>query len=546
MLVARLNAISRSDPAKALAQIDSILKNESRSTASDPDLPINTMEDEESDDDSSDDETSVSEITDPTYQSVNYRPDDIATLRKPARPNALMAYIKSPSQMPSIEQVKTEQKKKDKEDRRTPPPATIKVNANKDAESREDYYNKLEGHLNKSTLDPHSPAAIALKIRMWDELSQSKPEGEDCATAVTEELGSIMTPADAAAGTPYSPRSTTPTLGMSRGVSPIRSPVDNLARRRKHPWDKHHPKHRRPFLTMLDTSMEDGSGIELKANSPNWPRKSQPLPDHSDVAAGVWRTEIPLSNDPPAPLERNASHRVSDMVHKQEADSYNIHPQLAPVLGVSPSSTPHSKPGYSGDSFEVDPKLFATELSIGTKDTAPDSNSDLDAAAWVNLPPNAFFAETRRKSFRSVLTETMPQEQLQQQRQLTPRELFHQRQPNQQTSRRNVTLSRPMDPPASMERPGSTKSEPAVEAKSPSRRFRLSSTLLKRKSTPTRIAVSSSMDDAEVVSPKARRSFSSSPGRRLAKSDSGDSATRNSNFAQKLTRLMRIYDHDKD
>jgi hypothetical protein len=297
---------------------------------------------------------------------------------------------------------------------------------------------------------------------------------------------------------------------------------------------------------MLETSMEEGDGVELKFNSPTMRQKSRPLPDPTEIAAGVWQTEAPISNYAPVPSGKTASDRMSDMVHQQQADSYRSPSQPAPVLAVSPSSTPHSNLGYSGDSFEVHPKLLATELNMGTKDSAPDSYSDFDAAAWVDLPPNAFFAETRKKTFRSSSTETMPPQQLQQQRQLTTREYVHQHQQNPQTSRGSETVSRCMDPPASMERPGSTKSEPVVELKSPSRRFRLSSNLLKKKSTPSRVSASSSMDDAEIKSPKARRTFSSSPGRRLAKSESGDSTTRNINFTQKLTRLMRVYDHDKD
>ena len=84
-LVAKLSAVDRADPTKALAQIDSILRQESRSNSADgkgssaekremssTDPIEENNHDSQSDDDSNcDDDSTVSSITNPTYQVVS-------------------------------------------------------------------------------------------------------------------------------------------------------------------------------------------------------------------------------------------------------------------------------------------------------------------------------------------------------------------------------------------------------------------------------------------------------------------------------------------
>jgi hypothetical protein len=93
-LVAKLNAVNRDDPQEALALIDSILRQESRGSSSgergqhaleaaapapqrESPNPVESLSDEEGE---SDDETSVSSMTNPTYQSAKPYHDQIQVL----------------------------------------------------------------------------------------------------------------------------------------------------------------------------------------------------------------------------------------------------------------------------------------------------------------------------------------------------------------------------------------------------------------------------------------------------------------------------------
>ena len=566
MLVARLNAVSRTDPAKALAQIDFILKNESKSS-SEPDPPLVNKEidladhDDNSSESSSDDETSVSAITDPTYVSSRsaLSPEDVnlGSYHR-LRPNSLPSYNVV---QPVMEELKSDQKKKDKQDRRASPPTTINVNPTKNSVDRD--MNKLDLHLNKP-IDHNTAAVIALKIRMWDEMSQPRQEGEDGATAVTEELGSIMTPAFSAGEAPQkissAKSSETPVLLPSLSASESRD-SESLPRR-KHPWDSHHPKHKWSTPMLVETSMDGGVGLEIRPQSPVEYRPTLRIPnflhqDHSDVAPSGQQLITPSSREPPALLDR----KISQLASTNFLNELTTPPQSTGSREIGINL------GFSGDNFDVDPKLL--DDSFSTTKTTPKACSNFVAADWVDLPPSTFFHAPQIPATSARLS-TIPQQQgqtmehsVQQSNppQRSQPDRVPRRQPEPQLKRQIITASKSFDmhpvssAPPPIERSLTNTSDSGEQAlKSPARRFRLA--LLKRRSTaaspsPDNLPISpqykqvASTDEVESSSGISRRTFSRSPGRFRTRSEPGNTnSSRNSTFTKKLSRLMRV--HDKD
>ena len=227
-LVAKLNSINRDNPAEALAQIDSILKAESKSDSSDlnqgrraysPTSPVCVQEekkddcehrdgDEEEDDedDDDDDETSMSSITNPSYMHGPWGTHNSAQALlagQSLRPNALQLYQQRPktARIPHTSA---------RSSQRATPPTTIQVKELPGPQGA----NQVRGHLeqlltNDVSSESRNAAAIAMKIRMWDDLSASKSSvkldevnsivpslQEEIISATTDELGSIITPAD--------------------------------------------------------------------------------------------------------------------------------------------------------------------------------------------------------------------------------------------------------------------------------------------------------------------------------------------------------------
>ena len=173
-LVAKLSAVNRQNPSQALAEIDSILKAESDSNgggsslerssekhlSSSSNVPGRDSNEEEEEDTCTDDETTVSSITNPTYQSVRgghdqicisspdqflhggkiptaighnptnpfgHGPPSTAAFRRP-RPSNLQSYVAPPQEsMPTAEKLPGNHSKDRKLRSRDPPPSTIKT-----------------------------------------------------------------------------------------------------------------------------------------------------------------------------------------------------------------------------------------------------------------------------------------------------------------------------------------------------------------------------------------------------------------------------------
>ena len=303
-LVAKLTSVSREDPELALQMIDSILRAESKSCSSggpgsrpeiqsaidlasqkETNVVDESAEDDKNDDDESasssfDDSTSVSSITNPTYQrdeKANAQAQPTSNFGNP-RPSSLNKYSQvRPTSPPEEERGKSSKAKKEK---KPPPPATIKVNKS-DSDRSNGNKEKSSGKREKkekSTTPPKrvrglSPAsrddkrdryskqngtgmdaaAIALKIQGWDEQinksMEEPPVGmvalddtplsptrtED--TGVTEDLGSIITP-----------------------TSQKQLPTES---RRSHPWDDERPQSNRKARAIdlsIGTYMNNGFG----------------------------------------------------------------------------------------------------------------------------------------------------------------------------------------------------------------------------------------------------------------------------------------------
>lgn len=288
-LVAKLSSVSRDDPEKALRMIDTILRAESKGSSGGPGsragsrtgsqaevkFPISTPLNEEvataEEDDESEssetscDDTSISSITNPTYQrddKAHAHALSLSSSRTP-RPSSLNKYAQlQPS--PSQEESRGKSNKTKKE-KKPPPPTTIKVNksdsggsrssdknsSSKKDESRESSTARKVNKLTPSSRDRKEravskamdPAAIAMKIKGWDEqadfhefdtaqLSPSKTED----TTGTDELGSIITP---------------------------KSEKQLSENRRAHPWDDSHPQTTsKPRAIDLTIGTETGTSID--------------------------------------------------------------------------------------------------------------------------------------------------------------------------------------------------------------------------------------------------------------------------------------------
>lgn len=416
-LVAKLNSISRDNPAEALAQIDSILRAESKSSSGDMDqarlqTPLKSLQEEKKDeyealddedsDSDDDDETSMSSITNPSYAHAMLGPQNLPPLLssgRSLRPNALQTYQQPPSAAEG-QDVKARTRNK----QRHTPPATIKVKEPSGNRVVDHFMGRLDQLLtNENTPESRNAAAIAMKIRMWDEMSISKSPSkldealsvvpslqEEIISATTDELGSIVTPADAAAnGSVASSQRESPLImsclatppssllmpagsldnsnqgsrqdALATGLDVPQSDLSDaqdelfergrqrsreesppprqhsrksLTPRRNHPWDHHHPRNRsesrEPNPSYEETSKKDGQGLELKPIDPapvTSPRNVLSIPREA-VSNGVKRS-------PPRGPEQSIPVRKDVSMVRRESDGQSFVPVAAQVRGDS-------------------------------------------------------------------------------------------------------------------------------------------------------------------------------------------------------------------
>mmetsp|Transcript_17514 Transcript_17514/g.25914 ORF Transcript_17514/g.25914 Transcript_17514/m.25914 type:complete len:995 (-) Transcript_17514:34-3018(-) len=394
-LIAKLNSINRSNPAEALAQIDSILNSESGiSPGGDPapkhNLPNAETRAHSSEDESEDDETSVSSITNPTY-SGGKMVSSSSSSRQP-RPNALQNF--QPRNMVRTE----EQKRLEKLERknRPPPPGTINVvkdNVIKEGDSLRNR-GKLDQHLQKTKHCKSSSAAdIAMKIRMWDEMSSSTGkrsassarksfvslnDASEEITATTSELGSLITPAQS-----------------ESNEAPVQDPVIS-------PDEETEPEllnfqcgvPKASSFRCDDPSLRFGSHEEIRGHSKAYYEspKTVDLDRHSNMRRHPWDYKEKLHKKAP----QLASHTTEYWTEpKKISDQLQVRPNSSGRQRSNKLEHKNERHGSGSDSFtgndlEMDPNDgFAPKQKDGVDENFVGFPSEFDAA-WESLSPGAF------------------------------------------------------------------------------------------------------------------------------------------------------------
>jgi hypothetical protein len=417
-LIAQLGNINRDDPRAALEQIDEILRRgagfESTSTTSPKNhinkdgnsssnggrfaeskgsrnietlepgkqkheevgLNENNEENEEDEDEDSDSESTVSSITDPTYQEMKknfeqeFQASTTAAIGMP-RPSALQKYAHStarssatnfqspvdldPKATTTTDASAPQDIKKTSKDggERTMTPPTDTIHVTKSSTNKENstkhrptvadlvnvatsggpaFLERFERLIAPKPDDvslTHS-AEIEQKIKKWDDMSTGVvPTG----AADKEEISKSPLSGEATETSP-------PGITFNEGSSP------NL--RRAHPWDASMPA-RMGKVSVRDTSMESADGVEAQFE-PKYP-SAKLSPDRSDIS----------------PVRRMRKDRLSREMKK--------------TTGGSNVDQPHL-PRLDEGSFST----MSSRQQAATKSLSEDFDS-----AWVNLPSSSYF-----------------------------------------------------------------------------------------------------------------------------------------------------------
>jgi hypothetical protein len=431
-LVDKLKAIRRDNPADALAQIDAILRQESRSMSGDPAAPRrrnstdtrdeeatpaaatttndqDQAEEEDEEETDSDDQTSVSSMTNPTYQSV--RQDraqaqaqihgqnpfgdtnsfsntfgqqqqpasttnpfattnpSTASFRKP-RPSALSGYTASPSQeIPTVPQQESRSKEKKRMLKEFPPPITIKV---KDTPTR-----RAPSPIHDLSPSPINTRAVANSMNPFEQetpKAATTPPAKklDKFMANSAELANKIRLWDEMSnGRQKSVSGDSAKHKEERKMDDMRPhhalpKPPSVSPRRSHPWDNSiSARHER--VEPRDTSMDQGMGVEMEVPSRN-------TNNFESFEQSFENTPVEESSQQPVQFRRTNSTPV-------------------------PSS--NSNPF---EAFESEPNLFSSdagaagEWDVSTLRFTPERQensqkiSDAFDQAWVSLPPSSFSA----------------------------------------------------------------------------------------------------------------------------------------------------------
>jgi hypothetical protein len=432
-LMARLNSVDRANPDAALAQIDAILRAESRSNDGDPvsvtressqnaqdtagadqEAVESNGDDESSSEGDSDDETSVSSITDPTYQSGKPTPDPKEPLstsanRRP-RPSALQAYAKSSAPYmniaqadePNVTSARDRESKSKSKKLRSPPPTSISLSSSKEK-------SKKSGESDAPVVDPsvfqtingdapaiatsNSAEELAEKIRRWDDMSQSGP-APNSPTRSTNPFDSDS-PVQQVGSNPEMP-SAGPGEILSAGTeargSSVTKEID--AKRRAHPWDSSIPVGM-GNVDMKDTSMELGDGVETRytarygtdEKSPDGTPVRQTLKERFGLGIATLRKSGEQEEGLVAPATK------SNLKETFSGDEFDVNPMLM-------VSEDHG----DGDGWEVTARGFSPRRQ---EENTKNLSAEYDSA-WVALPSSAFFAERAKQSTERTRPTTRP------------------------------------------------------------------------------------------------------------------------------------------
>ena len=414
-LVAKLSAINRENPTEALAQIDSILRNQNHISA-DSETPQNSESPEQSE--ASDDETSVSSITNPSYQAPRHQ-DQVKVVSQPSyvlenngqqetgnlapstssfrrpRPSALQQYStpahqEGPSILKSPALTRTQEKRM--HIKHNPPPTTIRVsNQTTDIISDE---KKLEHETEevsetRNTIPASGPTAsaqsrssrldsfvssqheLAAKIRVWDELStggRNKSQIKNNEFQPAEKLTNATSTAGVGRQHPWSEEIVHDRKNASdaRRIDTKAAPRQTSRQAQRSPSGNSVPSpNRREGVNLKDTSMDNAFGVELQM-------------EKSGKTPGFPKEKFNPSKKIPESLSSNFSPSNSTF-----------------------TPTPRATNDFFVDTFEPDASnFFARDVSPSLETSPPVTRqqqektqriSDEFDAAWVSMPSASFF-----------------------------------------------------------------------------------------------------------------------------------------------------------
>eukprot|EP00522_Entomoneis_paludosa_P008128 CAMPEP_0172454030 /NCGR_PEP_ID=MMETSP1065-20121228/11135_1 /TAXON_ID=265537 /ORGANISM="Amphiprora paludosa, Strain CCMP125" /LENGTH=1520 /DNA_ID=CAMNT_0013206289 /DNA_START=261 /DNA_END=4823 /DNA_ORIENTATION=+ len=321
-LLEKLHSVNRGNPSQALMEIDEILKQEAlkedqtqqralrvpdaehymKYRAIQKDKKDNTPERKQEDDDESDGDTTVSSITNPTYQGAKKldETEDEAEAQERVKDMEIALQNRSTGVVDVLGGHATENlhHPMHQEDKRAPrstvepqersfkpigndfvhPPMLISAKERPDVEDpRTNSVEKMEqqSRVEHVPIQPVSPAGhggvdnansdeLAQKIRRWDELT-----GKDAAAAAASPYN--LYGANKATHSPVSAGEVVSShADESEALGSILTPLDPSGastKARNHPWDSS-PAPRPSRISTRDTSMDNGDGIEAVSTSP--------------------------------------------------------------------------------------------------------------------------------------------------------------------------------------------------------------------------------------------------------------------------------------
>jgi len=425
-LLAKLQSIRRENPDEALAQIDAILQAESHSSGGmgvlaevaaefqgeseanvhDGKNEAMLEEDDDDEDDDGEDETTVSSITNPTYihKPASTRGESAKAAGQP-RPNALQAYG-------GVKQKIAETKSRRK-GRRSPPPASIRVNTEKkdkqqkqrvvvtdapvgngiDTSVAEVSTPEAQKSLNKSDDSKTPVRSNPNNLEHWKQVAAvaAELEAAEAAASANDDPDRSANNTDLVQKIHRWEELSGPGDLLSRvaeGLCP--APDSSPSRRRPHPWDSTIPVSM-GRVDVRDTSMEYAVGVETEY-SPKYGEQQE----ENDATGKAHDTSLELSVN------------EEDLPPSGPASSFDVEGDDAPDDEKVQSVHQNIDRGGGGDKkkkkvFEVSPKLLespdvvvgnadaeAASLAADRQEYAKNLADDFDSA-WVALPSSSFF-----------------------------------------------------------------------------------------------------------------------------------------------------------
>lgn len=329
-LVARLNAIDRQDPAQALQQIDQILQNEALNAQQ----QLQNQPQYQDHDDDEDDGSSVSSITNPTFQERPLQ-NSVYSYGQPA--------VRSRSKLENYSSTtRTIDRSKPKKIR-APPPTVIDTKKKKDS---------MEEPPTMTETGYEKQEAPEMQIQKVEDVQSplNGPHRKDILSRESEDLGSIVTPKGPTASLQIEP---TPIPQVS---SPVVSPNSRHSRksvspsRRRHPWDDELAAVGQSPINTRETSMESAFGVETEYI----PRKA---------------------------LDQPQKHKQQNTNSREQPSSLNRDKWIAAAEATANAGRQASANTSSSRNLQNQTKAMSEDFD----------------SAWVSVPPSSFFSSKTKE-----------------------------------------------------------------------------------------------------------------------------------------------------